>query len=152
MLTTIVCLLAYCADSIAFKILTTISNFSFSISALFQFSILASVSVFRFIHFHLPNTEASYTKSVILLPQFSCLLRIESMHDRANSWPSLCVATFGGTCLDTSDLWCNGTIMHIQSKSIKTSLSRNLYKIYVIGAQQNSRRKMSLLVLRYFMG
>ena len=53
------------------------------------------------------NTEGSYTKPVTLLPRFSCLLWIlvESMHNRTNSQPCLCVATFGGTCLDASALW-----------------------------------------------
>ena len=52
------------------------------------------------------NIEASYTKLVTLLPRFSCLLWTELMHDRANFRPCLCVATFGGTCLDANALWC----------------------------------------------
>ena len=54
------------------------------------------------------NIEVSYTKLVTLLLQFSCLLQIESMHDRANCRPRLCVAMFGRTCLDASALWCAG--------------------------------------------
>ena len=51
------------------------------------------------------NVEASYTKAVTLLLRFSCLLRIESMYNRANCQSCLCVAKFGGTCLDASALW-----------------------------------------------
>ena len=47
----------------------------------------------------------SYTEPVTLLPQLSCLLQIESMHDQANSQPRHCVATFSGACLDASALW-----------------------------------------------
>ena len=51
------------------------------------------------------NTEVSYTKLVTLPLRFSCLFQIELMHDRANCRPRLCVAMFGGTCIDASTLW-----------------------------------------------
>ena len=56
------------------------------------------------------NIEVSCTKFVTLLPRLTCLLRIESMHDRAIYYcrPRLCVATFSGTCLDASALWRAG--------------------------------------------
>ena len=53
------------------------------------------------------NIEASYTKFVTLLRRFSCLLRIESMHNQATI-VGLYVATFSGTCFDASALWHAG--------------------------------------------
>ena len=52
-------------------------------------------------HSFIEHRSFLYAKPVTLLPQFSCFLWMESIHNRANNQPRLCVhvATFSGMSL-----------------------------------------------------